>query len=120
MLLIAQGPNTGDAWRKPLPADVPVVLGRASPEWSAPWEPFLARRHVELTVRGGRLKVRKVAGAANPIFHSGGPADSFELHPGGSFVVGRTTFTLADGGPSPAPASDRRPLLDERTVAHHE
>jgi adenylate cyclase len=120
MLLIAQGPNTADSWRKVLPADVPVVLGRESAEWSAPWEPFLARKHAELTARGGKLKVRKIAAAANPIFHSGGPVDSFELVPGGAFVIGRTTFTLADGARSPVSPSDNRPLLDERTVAHHE
>ena len=120
MLLIAQGPTPSDAWRKPLPADTPVVLGRESSEWSAPWEPFLARKHAELTARGGKLKVRKLAGAANPVFHNGGPSDAFDLLPGGSFVIGRTTFTLADGDRSPVSPGDDRPLLDERTVAHHE
>jgi adenylate cyclase len=73
-----------------------------------------------LLVRGEKLKVRKLAGASNPIFHSGHPTDSFELLSGGSFVIGRTTFTFTDGGRSPSSPSDRRPLLDERTVAHHE
>ena len=120
MYLLAQGPAAADSWRRPLPADAPVLLGRAAPEFAAPWEPFLARRHAELTVRHGRLKVRKLPHAANPIFHAGAAADSFELLPGGAFVVGRTTFTFVDGGRSAVPPSDDRPLLDARTVGHHE
>jgi len=121
MLLLAQGPTPGDTWRKALPTDVPVVLGRDAPGWAAPWEPFLARKHAELTARGGRLKVRKLAGASNPVFHAGAPADSFELVPGGSFVIGRTTFTLhTEAGPSPVSPGDDRPVIEARTVAHHE
>jgi adenylate cyclase len=120
MHLLAQGPTPADSWRKPLPDDVPLILGREIAEWSAPWEPFLARRHAELTLRHGKLKVRKLAGAANPIYHAGAVCDSCELLPGESFVIGRTAFTLADGGRAPASPSDDRPLLDARTVGHHE
>jgi adenylate cyclase len=73
-----------------------------------------------LTVRGSKLKVRRLAGAANPIYHAGSPSVSFEVVPGGSFVIGHTTFTLIAGPRSPASPSDHRPLLNERTVAHHE
>lgn len=119
MLLLAQGPAPFDSWRKTLPVDATFVLGRASSEWSAPWEPFLARRHAELTARGSKLKVRKLPGAANPIFHAGSASDSFELAAGGTFVIGRTTFTLAAGHHAPASPSDDRPLLEERAVGHH-
>lgn len=122
MLLIARGPTPADSWRKSLPPDVPVLLGRDSAGWSVAWEPFLARRHAELTCRGSKLKVRKLAAAANPLFHNGGPADAFELSPGGSFVVGRTTFTfvVADSDRSPDSPGDGRPLVDERTAGRHE
>jgi len=122
MLLIAQGPNAADSWRKALPIDVPIVLGRASAEWTAPWEAFLASKHAELVARGKKVKVRRLPGAANPMFHAGGECDAFDLLPGGSFVIGRTTFTL-DGGRqpvSPVAPGDDRPLLEERTVAPHE
>ena len=66
MLLIAQGPNPTDTWRKPLPALGTVVLGRDPGLWNAPWEPFLARRHVELSLKIDRLKVRRLGAAANP------------------------------------------------------
>ncbi len=120
MILLAQGPNPADGWRRALPHDSPVVLGRDSETWAAPWEPFLARRHAELTVRGGKLKVRKLAAAANPVFHAGRPDDQFELIPGGSFVIGHTTFTFTDATREPTSSSDDRPLLDARAVGHHE
>ncbi|MDY3552410.1 adenylate/guanylate cyclase domain-containing protein [Gemmata sp. JC717] len=119
MLLVAQGPTPADAWRRELPHDAPVVLGRDAAGWSVPWEPFLARRHAELTARGGKLKVRRLAEAANPVFHAGRPADAFEVPPGGSFVIGRTSFTLA-AGEAVAPPDHERPLLDVRTIGHHE
>lgn len=122
MFLIAKGPTPADTWRKPLPSAVPILLGRDSAEWSAPWEPFLARKHAELTARGNKLKVRKLATAANPVFHNGHPDDAFDLTPGGSFVVGRTSFTFAlvEGPDSPPSPSDARPLLDQLTAGRHE
>ncbi len=120
MILIAQGPTPFDSWRRVLPNDVPVVLGRDSPEWGVPWEPFLARRHAELTARGAKLKVRKIIGASNPVFHAGRSVDHFDLLPGGSFVIGHTTFTFGDAAYEPVSPGNEPPLLDMRTVAHHE
>ncbi|MCI0701243.1 MAG: adenylate/guanylate cyclase domain-containing protein [Planctomycetia bacterium] len=120
MLLIAQGPNPADTWRRELPASETVILGRESPVWSTPWESFLARRHAELSLRSGKLKVRKLPEAANPLFHAGRASEAFELIPGSSFVIGRTTFTFADSGqPTASPLYDR-PLLDAFTIGHGE
>jgi adenylate cyclase len=121
MLLIAQGPNPTDTWRRPLPPEGTVVLGRDPEVWNVPWEPFLARRHAELTLRINRLKVRRLAAATNPVFHAGKQADAFEIGPGGSFVIGRTAFTMADPSTRPFPSSgEGRILLDARTVMHRE
>lgn len=119
MLLVAQGPSPGDTWRHELPADAPVTLGRDARDWFAPWEPFLARRHAELTVHGAKLRVRRLPGAVNPIFHAGRAADAFELAVGGSFVIGRTSFTLADAHTTTAHHPER-PLLEMRTIGHRE
>ncbi len=119
MFLLAQGPEPFDTWRKPLSASVTVIIGRESSAWTVPWETYLARRHVEVTVRGSKLKVRRLPGTANPVFHTGSPADAFDLLPGGSFVIGRTTFTFSAALSSPASPSDDRPLLEERTIGHH-
>lgn len=121
MLLIAQGPNPTETWRKPLPATGTVVLGREPGVWNVPWEPFLARRHAELTFKIDRLRVRRLGTAANPLFHAGKQSDSFELEPGGAFVIGRTVFTLADPSTRPPSSpSDDRVLVETRTVQHRE
>lgn len=119
MLLVAQGPNPGDTWRRELPFGDSVVLGRDAAGWPVPWEPFLARRHAELTAHGTKLMVRWLPGAANPIFHAGRPADAFELGAGGSFVIGRTSFTLTDAHTTTAHHPER-PLLEMRTIGHRE
>ena len=123
MLLIAQGPNPTDGWRRPLPPNATVVLGRADGLWNAPWETHLSRHHVELTLKVDRLKVRRLATAMNPVYHAGKQCDSFDLLPGGSFVVGRTTFTLADPSTRayapPSPSKDRE-HVEARTVAPRE
>src|SRR5262249_37480039 len=68
-----------------------------------------------------RLKVRRLAAAANPIFHAGKEADTFELRPGESFVIGRTTFTLAAPSTRPPSSPGEDPLLVHAlTVGPHE
>lgn len=123
MILLAQGPKAGDNWRRPLPGSGSVLLGRDDGIWNVPWEPFLARRHAELIVRGDSLKVQRLPGATNPIYYSGREQDSFEVKVNGSFVIGRTLFTLSDpstGTHSPDPSPDDRVLLQARTVAARE
>src|SRR5580658_7199263 len=79
MLLIAKGPSAADGWQRAIPPAGTIVLGRNEEIWNAPWEPFLGRQHVELTCKIYRLKVRRLAAAANPVFHAGKQSDSFEL-----------------------------------------
>src|SRR5437660_923687 len=107
--LIAQGPNLSDTWRRPLPGGQPVVLGRAADTWAVPWEPFVSRRHAQLTWADGRLRVEELPTAHNPIFVRGSPAPRFELtRPGDCFVIGNTAFTL-DAGTAPR-APDAQPV----------
>jgi adenylate cyclase len=94
--LIAQGPKPGDGWSRPLPDGQTVLLGRDADGWTASWEPYLSRRHAELVWRHGRLEVRRLPEARNPIFVAGREADRFELHPKQCFVIGTTSFTVAD------------------------
>ncbi|HEY2908620.1 MAG TPA: adenylate/guanylate cyclase domain-containing protein [Gemmataceae bacterium] len=117
--LIAQGPRPEDNWRRPLPPGSSVVLGRDADAWAVPWEPYLSRRHAELTWRSGRLRVRRLPAAANPIYHGGKHDDIFELPPAGSFVIGHTLFTVAAGRPTPSPGHGGL-LLEARTIAHTE
>ncbi|GAB6185355.1 adenylate/guanylate cyclase domain-containing protein [Thermopirellula anaerolimosa] len=92
--LIAQGENPEDRWRKPLPAGVPVMLGRAAGSWSAAWDPHISRIHAELLLDGDRLDVRKVPTARNPVFFRGRAVETASVSLGECFVIGRTSFTL--------------------------
>jgi adenylate cyclase len=69
--------------------------------------------------RNSRLKVRRLPDAANPVFHGGKVADSFEVPIGGAFVIGRTVLTVAESRVPRTPL-DGRQLLEARTITHQE
>jgi len=94
--LIAQGVEAQQRWRRTLPEGQPVVLGRAAGIWAVPWDQHVSRRHVRLRFNGRRLDVARLAEARNPIFFQGKEENRFSIAPGEHFVIGQTTFTLAD------------------------
>jgi adenylate cyclase len=93
--LIAQGAEESQRWRRSILPRMPTVLGRAG-NWSAPWDKQISRNHVEIVWKHGRLLVRKLPEATNPVFLRGKPSDQFYIKPGEHFVIGTTTFSLAD------------------------
>ncbi len=94
--LIAQGEQARFRWRRRLPVDQPVVLGRGGGPFSAAWDDRISRAHASLEWRGDRLEVRRLDAARNPVFFDGKEANLFDVSPGEHFVIGQTTFTLAD------------------------
>lgn len=94
--LIAQGEEPQQRWRRSLPAGQSVVLGRTGGAWAVSWDAQVSRRHVRLCWNGSRLEVRREPGARNPVYLRGQEVEQFELQPGDHFVIGQTTFTLAD------------------------
>jgi adenylate cyclase len=94
--LIAQGARPEHNWRRPLPTDQPVVIGRDAPPWSTAWDDFISRRHATLTWCNGELEVQKLPASRNPIYVKGEPTAHFRLKAGGRFVIGETTFTVVD------------------------
>ncbi len=94
--LIAQGAGAQHRWRRTLLADRSVVIGRAPGGWPTSWDDRVSRQHAEISWNGSRLQVRQLPGARNPIFFKGRPATEFDIGPGEHFVIGETTFTLAD------------------------
>ncbi len=98
--LIAQGPSNRDRWRRELPdptKGVEIVIGRTDADWNVPWDSMISRSHVRLlNMTDGRVRVRCMASARNPVFHRGGKVSEFVLVPGEHFVIGGTTFTLAN------------------------
>ena len=94
--LIAQGVLTQQRWRRRLPTDQVVVLGRGSAGFAVDWDDRISRQHAELRWRDGRLQVRKLDSARNPIFARGAEVEQCELLPGEHFVIGQTSFTLVE------------------------
>jgi adenylate cyclase len=94
--LIAQGNESHQRWRRPLREGERIVLGRAAGTWSVDWDGQISRQHVELLWEEGRLEVRRLPTGRNPVFVAGHDSGRFYLQPGEHFVIGQTTFTLAD------------------------
>jgi adenylate cyclase len=94
--LIAQGIEAQQRWRRMLPEGEPIVLGRLGGVWAVPWDHQVSRRHVQLLYQSDRLEVVRLPEGQNPLFLHGKEVDRCRLAPGEHFVIGQTTFTLAD------------------------
>lgn len=92
--LIAEGMLPQQRWRRALPVDQPIILGRNPGTWAVPWDDRISRRHAELRWRDGRLEVRKIPAAMNPVFVRGNEVAEVTLKSGENFVIGTTTFTV--------------------------
>jgi len=115
--LVASGEQPAQHWRRLLPPGQPVILGRAADVWAVPWDRWISRQHAELVWEEGRLYVRLLPGARNPLFFRGKDASSASLGMGESFVIGTTTFTL-DAGKTLV--RETRPLVQERSISARE
>ena len=119
--LIAQGPNSKDRWRRELPSassGVQILVGRSGADWNVPWEPKMSRAHLRITADSNdRVDVQCLTTARNPVFHRGKKVLQCRLVPGEHFVVGETTFTLANRpGTSDAPPGGE---VTEHLFDHH-
>jgi adenylate cyclase len=116
--LIAQGSLPQNRWRRPLADGERIVVGRECGSWSVSWDRFLSRQHVELIWRDGKLTVKRLTSASNPIYFAGRAEQEFELRPGEHFVIGDTSFMLA--GDRAEAAVDSQQPIEERTFASHD
>jgi adenylate cyclase len=94
--LIAQGVEAQQRWRRSLPEGQAVVLGRSGGIWAVPWDQHVSRKHVSMCWEGDHLEVAQLPEASNPVYSHGKEESRFSLLPGEHFVIGQTTFTLAD------------------------
>jgi adenylate cyclase len=75
------------------------TLGRSdASDFVVPNDGFVSRSHVELSLRAGRLTVKRIPGSSNPVFHQGQRKEAFYLEPGDQFVIGRTRFLFTAPG----------------------
>lgn len=84
------------------------VIGRsADADWAVSGDPHLSRRHVEISVEGKGVRVRRLSAAKNPVFYRGEEKDEFSLAPGEQFVIGETRFfLLQETASAPAAAEE--------------
>ncbi len=94
--LIAQGVEPQQRWRRSLPEGQSVLLGRLGGTWAVPWDQHVSRRHARLLWSGKQLEVVRLSETHNPIFVHGKEVERFFIEPGEHFVIGQTSFTLAD------------------------
>ncbi|NOT00216.1 MAG: adenylate/guanylate cyclase domain-containing protein, partial [Phycisphaerales bacterium] len=124
MRLRVQSSATDESKSYDLPDGAEVVLGRsAQVDVPVADEPCLSRRHVVMRAQRTNLDVKRIPDSSNPVVFRGQPVDSFTMHPGEFFVIGRTTFHLeraasvADASPSqvgePSPEQTYTMEMDE-------
>jgi adenylate cyclase len=94
--LIAQGSKPHERWRRPISDGETVTLGREGGAFAVAWDERVSRKHAEIRCLDGKLEVRRLPSGRNPIFVAGRAADEFAVAPGEHFVIGQTTFTLAE------------------------
>lgn len=116
--LIAQGTHPQDCWRRVVPiGGDEVVLGRTAEPWAVPWDDRISRKHATLNWSNNKLQVNKLPQARNEIFFRGKRCDQFSVAVGEHFVIGQTTFTIAD---QQVQFSDvEPPVFAEQTFSSH-
>ena len=92
--LVAQGRDSRQRWRRRLPEDQSLVIGRAAGRWTTDWDPQISRKHIEIAWDGQRLGVRQLPESTNPVFFQGRQLAEFFVSPGEHFVIGQTRFSL--------------------------
>jgi adenylate cyclase len=98
--LLAEGRDPQQRAKQRLERGVTCTIGRSSDcDFPIPWEPWMSRRHLELTIRESDILLSKSPTAANPVFVSGKAVESAVVVPGQSFVVGETKFLVRQLGP---------------------
>lgn len=63
---------------------------------AVPWDTLISREHVELVVKDGRIRVRRLGEARNEVHFNGKPSKSFTAKTGDRFQIGKTTFEVVD------------------------
>ncbi len=97
----------------PLPPGETVAIGRGLEcDLSVDWEPHLSSHHLTLTTDSQeRVALESARDAHNPIFLGGNEITTAVLGDGDFFVVGETTFHLAQITPGSSP-SDRPDTIE--------
>lgn len=94
--LIVQGEKPTQTQRFPLHSGASLNIGREGPGVTVPWDGLVSRTHVQLDVRPGHIQLTRLPTARNPLFFGGEAVDSCRVEIGQHFVIGQTSFHLAE------------------------
>ncbi len=83
--------------RRPLEDGDVIVIGRQPADgWAIPWDTSISREHARLTLKKGQLLVKQLRNARNAIRFGKKDSKKFAIMPGQEFLIGKTTFQLAE------------------------
>lgn len=95
--LVAHGPEPRQRWRSSLEPDKVYSLGRSvDTDLPVPWDARISRTHVRITADADRVEVAKLPEAGNPLCFQGQAVDVCRVRAGELFVLGSTSFYIAD------------------------
>ena len=120
--LIAVGKNNQQRCWPSLPEQEPIMLGRAPRHGlSVPWDPLISREHAHLALADGKLTVRELATARNPILLGGRPSKQFSRRAArASSSSARRGFVSKCASRTPAERQTvAEHMLDGKGVATH-
>ncbi len=105
---VAIGPHAGQSWRRPMPTDQTVRLGRAPQEgWAVPWDMRVSREHADLRLEGDRVQVTCLSSARNAAVRQGQAVKEFTVGAGEDFRIGGTTFRVDHAESADTSVKDR-------------
>ncbi len=94
--LVVVGPESTQRWQREIPDGEAVRIGRKPKTgWSVTWDGHISREHAEVLLDNGKLTVRRLAAARNPIHFQGKAVQQFTMSAGQEFRIGSTTFQFS-------------------------
>ena len=97
--LMVNGPEANQQWRREIPADEVIRIGRAPRSgWAVPWDLLISREHCEIKLKGQSIGVKRLDAARNPVYLNEVDTREFHISPGQGFRIGQTMFQLVAVG----------------------
>lgn len=97
--LMVNGPEPNQQWRREIPGNEVIRLGRAPRSgWAVPWDLLISREHCEITASDDRITVKRLEAARNPVYLNEVDTSEFTISVGQGFRIGQTMFQLVSVG----------------------
>lgn len=93
----------------------PLICGRAPVEkrsFRVDWDSKISREHIEISLEGRALRVRKLSQGRNPVVYNHSSAEEFVIQIGESFSIGETQFELVENLSTAGSYSETYSALD--------